>query len=521
MRHFSRLIIMVGSLLLISPSFSATYYVDAYNGNDSNNGLTAKSSWKTLSKVSNTSFRPGDIISFKSGQLFKGVLVLSSSGSSSAPISYTTYGGKQKAIIDGNGNSAAVYSYNKQYIELRNIAVTNFKEGLIKDNDLFDGICIVNHDFGTLHHFYFDNIRVFNVNSTHIPKDEGKTDQSRFHGGVLFYTTGNKLRSNFDDVMVTNSVFENLSRTGFNFRSDWANRTAYSKFGDSIGGGKTDNWTPNTKVVFRKNIFKNIAGNGLIVRVAKSALIEHNLFDSCGQVISGNAVFNFNTDDVVYQYNEARNTIYNDGDTDARGIDSDYRTKNTIIQYNYLHNNGLGGVTATGGPGGGNQMINFNLGTIIRYNVIENNARQGMYVSGKVEGLQVYNNVFYADSGLNDIIAIKLNKWIEYPNGVSFKNNIFCFKGNNPSYAFTNATNVSFDHNIYCGLKAPSGFIDRFPIMADPQFIFPGKGKQGYKLLKNSPAKRSGIPVSGNASKDFYGNKIPNASKLNIGVDNQ
>jgi hypothetical protein len=55
----------------------------------------------------------------------------------------------------------------------------------------------VNEDAGTLNHIHFDNIKVFNVNSTHIAKDEGKTDQSRFHGGVQFHTRGNKVRSNF------------------------------------------------------------------------------------------------------------------------------------------------------------------------------------------------------------------------------------------------------------------------------------------------------------------------------------
>lgn len=444
MRNLQKTVLFVVCLLSLTSAYSKKYYVDAIKGNNSNMGLSVTSPWKTLPKVNNALFKPGDIISFKAGQRFNSMLVISSSGKPDAPIIYNSYGGVQHAIIDGNGDSVAIYCYNKQYIEMKNLTITNFRKGVIKGNDLFDGIYIANHDYGTLHHFYFDHINVFNVNSTYIAKDEGKADQSRYHGGVQFYTIGNKKRSNFDDILVTNSAFEKLSRTGFNFRSDWDNRAAYSKFGDSIGKGVTDNWTPNTKVVFQNNLFKNIAGNGLIVRVAVNAVIEHNLFDSCGQIISGNAVFNFNTAHTLYQYNEAKNTVYNEEDTDARGIDSDYRTKNTIIQYNYLHNNGLGGVTATGGPCIGDNPTNFNLGTIIRYNILENNARQGIYVSGRVEGLQVYNNVFYADSTFNEVIAIKLNRWTVYPNGVTFQNNIFCFKGTNTSFAFTNATNVSF-----------------------------------------------------------------------------
>jgi hypothetical protein len=388
-------------------------------------------------------------------------------------------------------------------------------------NDLFNGIYIVNQDAGTLHHFHFDNIKVFKVNSTHIAKDEGKTDQSRYHGGVQFYTQGNKVRSNFDDVLVTNSTFEELGRTGFNFRSDWDDRSSRSNFGDSIGKGLTDNWTPNTKVIFRSNVFRNIAGNGLIVRVAVDALIEKNLFDSCGKFISGNAVFNFNTDNTVYQYNEAKNTIYSDGETDARGIDSDYRTKNTIIQFNYLHNNGLGGVTAVGGPGVGDDPVNFNIGTIIRYNILENNARQGAYFSGRVEGLRMYNNVIYADSNYRDVVAIKLNRWTVYPNDVAFTNNIFFLEGSSPSFVFTNATNVKFDHNIYAGVKPPTEFMDAFPVIVNPGFVAKGKGVNGYRVQKNSPAIGSGAIIQDNATTDYYGIKINQSGKLNIGIDNR
>lgn len=521
MKRFKKILLLLACVTSVITVFPRTYYVDKGFGNDGNSGLSPAAAWKSLEKVSAFTFNAGDKIAFKSGQRFTGILTISSSGELNRPIVYTIYGGKSPAIIDGNGDSAAIYSYNKQHFEIRDLAVTNFRKGEIGIDGLFNGIYIVNENAGTLQHIHFNNLRVFNVNSTHIAKDDGKTDQSRYHGGVQFYTRGNKVRSNFDDVLVTNCRFENLSRTGFNFRSDWDDRSAYSKFGDSIGKGLTDNWTPNTRIVFRKNEFRNIAGNGLIVRVAVNALIEHNLFDSCGKIISGNAVFNFSTDSTLYQYNEAKNTIYNEGDTDARGIDADYRTKHTIIQYNYLHDNGLGGVTATGGPGVGDNPTNFNIGTIVRYNIIENNARQGAYFSGRLENLQVYNNVFYANEKLNDIVAIKLNRWVVYPNGASFSNNIFYFKGKNTSYAFTSATNVSFDHNIYKGVHPPAEFPDATAIIAEPGLKAPGTGREGYRLLKTSPAIRKGRSITNNTVKDFYGNKIIAGAALNIGIDNK
>src|SRR5947209_1819541 len=49
----------VAATLLLAFSLSAnTYYVDSIAGNDSNNGTT--SPWKSLAKVSRSTFSPGD-----------------------------------------------------------------------------------------------------------------------------------------------------------------------------------------------------------------------------------------------------------------------------------------------------------------------------------------------------------------------------------------------------------------------------------------------------------------------------
>ena len=49
----------------LSQALAATYYVDATNGNDSNNGLLPATPWKTIAKVNASRFNPGDQILFK------------------------------------------------------------------------------------------------------------------------------------------------------------------------------------------------------------------------------------------------------------------------------------------------------------------------------------------------------------------------------------------------------------------------------------------------------------------------
>jgi hypothetical protein len=57
-------IISSSHFLIISDSLAATYYVDATNGNDVNNGLSPEAPWKTIAKVNSSRFNPGDQILF-------------------------------------------------------------------------------------------------------------------------------------------------------------------------------------------------------------------------------------------------------------------------------------------------------------------------------------------------------------------------------------------------------------------------------------------------------------------------
>jgi hypothetical protein len=45
---------------IISEAWAATYYVDATNGNDANNGTSESTPWKTIAQVNASTFNPGD-----------------------------------------------------------------------------------------------------------------------------------------------------------------------------------------------------------------------------------------------------------------------------------------------------------------------------------------------------------------------------------------------------------------------------------------------------------------------------
>ncbi len=60
--------VLIGLLFLLafSPAlYAATYYVSAINGQDTNDGLSQTTPWKTIAKVNGSTFQPSDQILFK------------------------------------------------------------------------------------------------------------------------------------------------------------------------------------------------------------------------------------------------------------------------------------------------------------------------------------------------------------------------------------------------------------------------------------------------------------------------
>ena len=68
------LLVFLSAFVIASPCLAATYYVDATNGNDENNGTSQSSPWKTIAKVNSSNFNPGAQILFKGGRFGEGNL---------------------------------------------------------------------------------------------------------------------------------------------------------------------------------------------------------------------------------------------------------------------------------------------------------------------------------------------------------------------------------------------------------------------------------------------------------------
>ncbi|MBV7276985.1 hypothetical protein I6U48_29390, partial [Clostridium sp. PL3] len=98
---FIFLILMLIFLIFDSSiRFSHNYYVSNY-GDDSNSGLSEAHPWKTISKVNNYNFKPGDVVHFKCGDIWREQLI-PKNGNETGPVTYASYGTGNKPSLYGS-----------------------------------------------------------------------------------------------------------------------------------------------------------------------------------------------------------------------------------------------------------------------------------------------------------------------------------------------------------------------------------------------------------------------------------
>jgi hypothetical protein len=427
-------------LLLLSFHVKATvYYVDAKFGKDTHQGRSEIQAWKTLERVDKHSFQAGDVLLFRAGQSWQGQVWFKGEGEEGKPIKVGKYGEGALPRIDGGGAAYTLKIYNSSYWEVRDLEITNYSaeeeggitlamwekrnvdafvnkhlpEKAVRDVSMKLGIYVGAKDRGKVSHIYLQNVVVHGVNGNIVPDGADENGASKHNGGIGFQIDGSEIPTWWEDVLIENCLIRDVDRTGLFFKSSWETRTA-----DSPG-----NWTPSKNVKIRNTIFRRTGANAIIVRVAESPLMEYNLFDYCAIKGSGNAAFSFNTDGAIWQYNECRFTKANAGDNDAGGLDSDYRSKGTVIQYNYLHHNDFG-LLVTGGGG------NFNLGSVVRYNLIQEDGKEvhqsdkrrfAIKVSGGAENTRIHDNSITI--GHDSVHAIFHKKWKVWPKETLYENN--------------------------------------------------------------------------------------------------
>ncbi|QJB38489.1 right-handed parallel beta-helix repeat-containing protein [Chitinophaga oryzae] len=478
------------------------YYVDT-NGSDTSNGLSPATAWKTLSKVNSVTFKPGDSILFKRGGAWTGTLVIKSSGTADAKITFSAYGSGDKPRITGNNATlSAVLIQDARYLTFENFDISHPRA--VRPPDM--ALCGIYVALATNGSYPGVTIR-----NNHIHDVEGMPITNRHMQGGIFIRS-NAAQAYFDSLRIEDNHLERCSSRGI-------------LLGD---GSNKDTTFYNNHVIIRKNVIDNTALEGIIVYTAKNVLIERNRVLNAGAYTLG---VNMNIvlaglwgrgKDMTIQYNEVAYTRLTNpvpySSMDSEAFDIDLSSPGyTIIQYNYSHDNAGGFFLHMGDPG-----PSFTRG-IVRYNISQNdgNGFGGRtfelhgHPNGKVVPIYIYNNTFYNDSLVG--VMDRAGGTGVHP-GLEFRNNIFYA----PALQFDDQANIVYDHNLYYpGAKAAS---DSNALAANPRLTAPGTGGSGmntvngYKLLPGSPAVNTGILINGNGGRDFFGLPVSSAKPPTIGA---
>ena len=392
-------------LLFLSLSLTlqaATYYVDSGSGNDANAGTSQNEPWKSLAKVNATELHPGDRLLFRSGAAWRGQLTPRGSGAEQSPIVISRYGSGALPHIDAAGQFPdAIRLYNVQFIELRNLEVTN--HGAVPAARR--GVHVFIDNFGTAKHIIVAGLYVHDVNG-----DNGNGDNGKDNGGIIFRTLGDKKPSRFDGLTIERNIVWKVDRSAIAAQSYHWRRTK---------------WFPSLNVLIRDNFVDDIGGDGIVPWATDAAVIEHNIALNCNRRAgSYNAgIWPWSTDNSLFQLNEA---AFTHTTLDGEGFDSDFNSRNTLFQYNYSHNN-EGGFMLICTPGKLDKDNLGNLGTEVRYNISRNDHTRIVNLSAAAH-TAFHDNAIYVGPGI-DLQMLIVTDWEGWADKAIFQNNFFYVQG--------------------------------------------------------------------------------------------
>jgi len=413
----------------LEPRRLFAFYFVSSSGSDRNSG-SLDHPWQTIERVNKQAFRGGDRILFEGGQSFDGTIYLGPDdrGSKEAPIAISSYG-TGRARINGGMNGHGLFAYNTAGLEISDL---NFSGPLARGRK--SGILLFNDLPGDRKMAY---IRIDNISAT------------RHYVGVEI--GGNRGASGFRDVWVTNSEFYNNRDAGLVTYA--AQRNVHEKLliqnvnAFSNTGIPMPPDSPPTKV----------NGSGIVLGGVNGATVEHSVAHHNGALGDGGVgIWAYDSNKVLFQVNEsfANKT---GGLRDGDGFDLDQNVSNSVMQYNYSHDNdGAGFLLAS------YQLNDLHTNTVVRYNVSENDARKvgmgAIHAFGRITNSQWYHNTIYLEpNGVSTPYGMQIfNGTIEnhYAANIAVRNNAIRVTGGVRAVSVTSeqldgATGIRFEGNSY------------------------------------------------------------------------
>jgi hypothetical protein len=512
-------------------STTPTVYYVSPNGNDANNGTSRSTAWKTVAKVNASSFKAGESILFEGGETFAGTLSFSASSwqaASANPVIIGSYGTGRATI--NSGTDSGFYAHNVSGFVLRDLIF------IAGSGNATSGVSLLNDLSGNtkLDYVVLTNLDVSGYGADGIVVD------------------GENGSAGFTNITISNSVTHH--NTG-NLVTAWGSAGIHAKSDVNYGFGATQPSHSNVMVDHCTSHSNpgtagstNWTGSGIMLASVANSTIQFSLAYNNGAASFGTVgIWTADSTGVLIQYNEAHHTMTVDG-RDGDGFDLDGGVTNSVLQYNYSHDNmGAGYLLYTYADANVNATKNITA----RFNISENDVAYpngtlgSIFIGndgGTLTGVNVYNNTIYLNSApMGAAIAYGGSSATTITGHVA--NNILYVNNGtkliNLSYGNGSPSGLLFSGNDY---YSPSGYSLTWGgitysslgawqaatgqemlsgasvgLTVNPMLVNPGGGSIAYQLQAGSPLASAGLNLLGLfgidiGKTDFFGSALATGS---------
>ncbi|GAB3902506.1 right-handed parallel beta-helix repeat-containing protein [Mucilaginibacter boryungensis] len=394
-------------------ALGSTYYIDNKKGDDIFDGKSPAKAWKTLTKINKQTFMPGDSVLFKRDGIWEGQLAPSGSGAEKQPVVFGAYGtGALPEIKAGGYVRDGILLKNVQYLVIEHMAVSNLDSSVPFQKNGPTGVRLLADNAGTLHNIRLANLYIHDIN--------GDNKKGTNEGCGIFWDCQGPIPSNFEHLTIENCKLVRIDRNGIRGNGTFGIRS---------------NWFPNKHLVIRNCTMDDIGGDGIVIKAFDNALVEHNQLFHIRARAKDNAVaiWPHSSDNTTIQYNEVAYTRNGNWANDGQSFDIDGNCHNTIIQYNYSHDNEGGFMLVISDAINKDNMMTK--GNIIRYNLSVNdglNRKRLFNFAGVTDSTIIKGNVFYNNAAKHYTMEIA-----DIENGIAtnvvFEDNYFSYTGGTPA----------------------------------------------------------------------------------------
>ncbi|MCZ0978612.1 right-handed parallel beta-helix repeat-containing protein [Streptomyces diastatochromogenes] len=281
-------------------------------------------------------FQPGDTVRFLAGRAWTGQFAPRGSGAEGAPVTATSYGSGAKPVIAGaNTVPSAVLLENLTHWTLDGLEVTNGTGS----TTWRVGVEVRAKDIGAVPGITLRNLYVHGIDGV---AQLGKGNIGS--AGILVNVRGNSVPTYYTGMLIEDNEIADTKAYGITTWSTWMQREGWTSLWSELGVPSTEYgpFRPSTGLVIRGNFVHDVGSGGINPNQVADTLVEYNTVARPTSTTTNVGIWWSGADRTTVQYNEVYGARFGGRGLDCTAFDADASTHDSLVQYNYSHDNGGG-----------------------------------------------------------------------------------------------------------------------------------------------------------------------------------